>query len=285
MIAHVAERGEEKGRVVLQVCTSRPSEIAFEAAIRIAQAYRSEVESLFVEDQDLFELASFPFAREISLGGKARPISFDSMERELRNAFASLHRKLEVLAEAAGVPVTRRVVRDNPLRALQAACSECGPWNVIALADPFTSHSCASLQQLFDSIVGATGMVIVGPGTKRLHGRIVVLTDETDHLLNMLRVAERLASLDETEISICLISDGEDELAELEANARLLLAGRDKFTMAASAVVRDPASASEVLRRNRPGFVIARYGGLLVPAEGSLRALSLALECPLLLVR
>lgn len=285
MIAHVAEAGESRGRVVLQVCTSRPSLVAMEAAIRIARAYRSEIESLFVEDMNLLQLASFPFAREITFSGKARPLTRDDMEREFRNAFRSLQRRIEVLAAAAEVPVKRQIVRDDPLTALQRACTECGPWNLVALADPFGAGSCASLQQLFDSVTDATGLLIVGPGARRLDGRIVVMNDETEHLQNMLRVAERLASLDETEISIALVAESEEKILELESGTRLLLEDNPGVEITTVAVVRDEAAASEVLRRQNPGFVISRYGGLLVPADGNLRALSLTLECPLLLVR
>ena len=41
------------------------------------------------------------------------------------------------LARSADVPLRSRVVRDEPLRALSIACAESGPWNVVALAEPF----------------------------------------------------------------------------------------------------------------------------------------------------
>ena len=47
----------------------------------------------------------------------------------------------------------------------------------------------------------------------------------------------------------------------------------------------NPSAAMEALRRHKAGFILAQYGGVLVPAEGSLRPLAGALECPLLLVR
>ena len=50
MIAHVAEAGEDRGRVVLRLGSSgRLSDIALEAAMRVAQAFQSEIESVFVE--------------------------------------------------------------------------------------------------------------------------------------------------------------------------------------------------------------------------------------------
>jgi hypothetical protein len=42
---------------------------------------------------------------------------------------------------------------------------------------------------------------------------------------------------------------------------------------------------AETLRRLRGGMVVCQFGGLVVPAEGDLRPLAAALECPLFLVR
>ena len=73
MIAHVAETGEDRGRVVLQLGSGHPSAIALEAAVRIARAFQSEIESLFVEDEQLFDCAAYGFVREVSLTGRQQP--------------------------------------------------------------------------------------------------------------------------------------------------------------------------------------------------------------------
>ena len=72
MIAHVAEAGEGRGRVVLHLTHAAPSPVAIEAAVRVARAFQSEIESLFVEDAALLDIAAFPFACEISLSGRQR---------------------------------------------------------------------------------------------------------------------------------------------------------------------------------------------------------------------
>jgi hypothetical protein len=64
MIAHVAQIGEDSGRVVVQLGSAHPSTIALEAAVRIAQAFHSEIESVFVEDSQLFDCAAYSFVRE-----------------------------------------------------------------------------------------------------------------------------------------------------------------------------------------------------------------------------
>ena len=122
--------------------TVEPSEHhrACEAALRVARAFGSDLESLFVEDEQLFDCAAYGFAREVSLSGRqSRPMSLDAMMRDLHLAAQGARRQVEALARKAEVPLRCRVVRDEPLRALSIACAETGPWNVVALAEPFTA--------------------------------------------------------------------------------------------------------------------------------------------------
>ena len=134
MIVHVAAAGESRGRVVLQVGCGEPSGLALEAAVRVAQAFNSEIETLFVESQQLLQMASYPFAKEISLTGRSsRPISSADIEQDLRYVSQAVQRKLDAMARAAEVPVRWRVMRAEPAEAVAQACAECGPWNVVAL--------------------------------------------------------------------------------------------------------------------------------------------------------
>lgn len=88
MIAHVAEASEERGRVVVRTTSARASDIALQAAVRIAQAFQSEIESLYVEDTELIALTRFPFVREIgNRGTAARAITQDEVMQDLRCQF------------------------------------------------------------------------------------------------------------------------------------------------------------------------------------------------------
>jgi hypothetical protein len=287
MIPHVAQAGEARGRVVLRLCSSNPNAVALEAAIRVAQAFQSEIESLFVEDLQLIELTGFSFAREISLTGRqSRAISAADIEREFRLAYAPLRRRIEALARAADVPVHQRVVRDEPVHALAAACAECGPWNVVALAEPFGSATSESLRRLFDMVADATGVILVGPRARRTAGPVIIAIEEVDRLPALVRTAERLARVTNGEIVILLIAEDEERLHWMESQARLVLGDRSDARIVPAELARGaPAVVAEALRRLDGGFVIAQFGGLAVPSEGDLRPLAAALLCPLFLVR
>ncbi len=284
MIMHVAEAGEQRGRVVLHIASGHPSPVAMEAAVRIAQAFNSEIESLFVEDHQLYELASYPFAREISLRGASRALSRDSVERDMRLCAQSLQRNVERMARAADVPLRTKVVRDDPVVALAKACAENGPWNVVALADALAPGQGARLCELFSSVSGTTGLMLVGPKARRTSGPIIAVVENPDHLPPLLRAGERLSSVTGGEIVLLLLSDDDGEW--LDGQVRLALGQQSRIRMLRCQAEKvAPAALAEVIRRLNGGFVIGHFGGILVPADGDLRDLVAVLECPLFLMR
>ncbi|MBX9589801.1 MAG: hypothetical protein K2X43_10875 [Hyphomonadaceae bacterium] len=264
-----------------------PSTVAVEAAVRIARAFGSDLESLFVEDEQLFDCASFGFVREVSLSGlQSRTLSLDAMMRDLHLTAQGARRQVETLARKAEVPLRCRVVRDEPLRALSIACAETGPWNVVALGEPFTGANGMLLKQLLLEVSGSTGLVTVGPKAQRVTGPVVVAIEDTAHLPDLLRTAERLAALDGAEIIVLLIAPDEDQLYRMDGEARLVIEAREGVRILSAAVARGEAAViAETLRQLRGGIVVCQFGGLVVPDGGDLRPLASVLECPLFLVR
>ena len=184
------------------------------------------------------------------------------------------------------MPLRCRVVRDEPLRALTIACAETGPWNVVALGEPFTGVNGAMLKQLLAEVSGTTGLVTVGPRAQRVSGPVVVAVEDTGQLPDMLRTAERLAALDGAEIVLLLVAESAEELQRMDAEARLVVEAREGVRIQAAAVANGAAAViAETLRQLQGGIVICQFGGLVVPDEGDLRPLASVLECPLFLVR
>lgn len=287
MIAHVAEAGEDRGRVVLRLkATTRPSAVALDAAMRIARAFGSELESLYVQEQQLFDLAHYPFVREVSWSGKAtRSFAADALEREAEAMARVMQTRV---AEAAGshrVKVRTRTVRDEPVRALAAACAEFGPWNVVALAEVFSARQPEALSDLFDSVPGTTGLVIAGPKARSSDGPIVAAIEEIERLAPMLRAASRLASVANGEIRLVLMGADHNTLSFMDGQARLVLGEVGNVRLEAVRLAGSGDSAARILRSTQAGFVIAQFGGFVVPADGAAEPLHETLECPLFLVR
>ena len=284
---HIAEASEAKGRVVVHLASGTASPIAIDAAIWLARAFQSEIEGLFVESEQLLEWARYPFAREISFSGRSqRALSLEELERELKIASAAFHRDVIARAAALDVKAHRRIVRDDPVSALSAVCAACGPWNAVALAEPFTSPSCPSLKELLQTVRDATGLLVVGPRASRTYGPIVIALEHAELLPAMVSAAEKLAAVVEGHILVCLVASDENAIAELDNASRLVMTEHPDVEMAGTIITFGAeAAAAEALRRLMPGLILAWFGGLLMPEAGNLRPLAESLECPMLLLR
>ena len=223
MIAHVAEAGEQRGRVVLKLGCCQPNKVALDAAIRVAQAFRSEIESLFIEEPAVFDAARLSFTREVSLSGRhSRDFTVESTAREMRHLAEQLIRQVDMLARIAEVPSRASIVRNEPLKAMAEACRACGPWNVIALADCRMPRSGAEIQELFDEVADTTGLVFVGPKARTSSGPVVIAVEDAERIEELVRTASRLVLPDtEPAIQVLLFADDETRLGELDGQVRL----------------------------------------------------------------
>ncbi len=288
MIAHVAQAGEGRGRVVLHLTGATPSVVAIEAALRVAQAFQSELESLFVEDAALLDIAGLPFSREISLCGRhSRALSTESVERQMRAAASALAAMISKLARAADVPLHMTTVRDEPVHALAAACAERGPWNVVALAAPLAGIDAAALARLFAAVPGTTGLIVVGPRARRSQGRIVALVEDIAHFEATLATARRLqAASDQERLTLLLVAEADDEAQTMDEQVRLVIGDDEAIEIVRARVAPGaPGMAAELIRRLNAGFIVTHLGPLVVPPDGDQRPLAAVLQCPLFLIR
>ncbi len=290
MIAHVAEVGEARGRVVLRICDARPSEVALGAAVRVAQAYQSEVESLFVRDAQLGDLANYSFARIITPSGRlAQRCDLRELQVAYRAIERTVSRQLAALAAGQDVPFRARMVEGEPLQALIMACAERGPWNVIALAEPVGGYAFAQIEAVFANIRDVTGLVLAGRQARRLDGPVAVVVDDVALVHGALRTAARLAET--ADVAIVVLAAGIDDAATaaIEGDLRLLFADSPPDARVALGVAPslhgDPAAMAEWVRRQQPGFVVARFGGAMLADAHALKAAIAALECPVFLLR
>jgi hypothetical protein len=287
MIAHVAAAGEQRGCVVVWLPTAgRASPPAIEAAMQLARAFGSEVESLFVEDKQLFDLAQFPFARQLASGEGWRSITAPDLERELHFVGAVLQRQVAEAAKRLDIPCRARTVRDNPIGALAKACAENGPWNVVAIAEPFAPGDDKRLREVFANVSDTTGVLVAGAAARNLAGPVVAAVERFERLVPMVRAAERLARTAEVEVRLMLVGNRPADLSEIEGRTRLLLGESGGPALDTVLAARGDVDAiAAAVRRHKAGLVLAQYGGVVVSGEDSPRSLADALPCPLLVVR
>jgi hypothetical protein len=288
MITHVAQADEQRGRVVLWLGASgEPQETAVDAALCLAQAFQSEIESLFVEDRQLFDLAELPFAREISLSGRStRAMSTRALAQDLQSHGSALQRRVLARARAADVRARTRVIREEPVRALAQACAENGPWNVVTVGSALRRGGDPYLADLFQTVVATTGVVVTGPEARRTQGPVIAVVDEIERMVPMMRAAERIATATGGETQLWLLERDQDRQDWIEGQIRLALGSQSgvKFHIM-DMMLNKPQDVARMIRRAGAGFVIARFGGLLAPEEQDVAPLAELLDGPLFLVR
>jgi hypothetical protein len=283
--------------------------MAIRAALLVANAFHSEVEALFVEDSQRVDFAGFPFAREFSMrDGAARIVSVAAVAAEMRGSFRLARARIEAVAGEYEVNIYEHVVRDDPVQALVSACARRGPWNMIAIAETFGTPAPCSLDEVFETVADATGVIIAGPAARIAElpltrsrdmaadegasaaisppGPIVLAVEDGDHLQGMVRAGGYLAAALEAEIVVLLIAETDEELSSMDADVRIVLADSGNVRLAkVGATYGSQAAIAEAIRRLNGSFVIAQYGGVTAPPNKSIRPLISALRCPLLLVR
>jgi nucleotide-binding universal stress UspA family protein len=118
-----AEREIAAARRILVALDASPESLAaLDHAASLAARLQAELEGLFVEDEDLLNLARQPFAREVSrLTNIARSLNQATLEEDLRNQAALARRALRQKAEALRLRWSFRVVRGRLEGVIQSA--------------------------------------------------------------------------------------------------------------------------------------------------------------------
>lgn len=113
-----------KKRCVLVALDRSPhGRAALDRATSVASQLQAEVVGVYVEDEELAQLAELPFACEIgSQGGSVRALNTESMRKRVRAQAALVRRDLEDHAEAHSVRATFILRRGSVTEELLAAC-------------------------------------------------------------------------------------------------------------------------------------------------------------------
>lgn len=287
MIAHVAEASEGSGRVLFWLePRALVGESAIEGATRLAAAFGSEIETLVVDDGALSRALELPVSRAFGL---SRTDQFQDWAHEAGNALALLgdrqRREIEKYAGTFGVPCHHTITVGDPIDQLTGLCLMAGPWNVIALSQEPSVATATTISAIMANVSGATGVVVAGRGPKRSADRIAVVIEDPERFPSMVRVAERLRPKGGM-IHLFLAAETLSALSELEAYARLVVADGEGLVFETVAPTLGlEHTFDERLRKLAPGYVIARFGGTLLPSARALaRTVSLT-AAPFLLVR
>ena len=210
-------------RVLVALDASANSLAALEMAIDLAAVAKAELVGLFVEDARLLRLAGSPQAREVLYpSAKQQPLSFATMEQQLRAQGEQAHRAMASLANPANVRWSFRVVRGEVNAEVLAAASET---DVLALGK--TGWSLA-VQSHLGSIAQAAALH--SPRTLLLVQRgipfkrqVIAVVNDAENLQPILNVSARLAQVYGNRLVVLLSTAKPDNAEELSHQALSLL--------------------------------------------------------------
>ena len=108
--------GQNIERIVVPLDAASETATAIDTAVRLAARWQVPVHSVFVEDEELIGLAGLPFARQVTLGAGAEPLTKGQVEDHFRAAAERARRELAMAAEQHDVKWSFEVAR-GPLTA------------------------------------------------------------------------------------------------------------------------------------------------------------------------
>lgn len=290
-MAHVAEASELSGRVLLWIdAGQRAIDVAAVAASRFAQAFHAEIETVSFNADTLARAGALPvsvIARTLTPTTPADETGqgLGRVDAAQGLADARQMRSIELAARRHGVPVLHTNVEGEGIDRLAELCLSRGPWNVVVLSGTASEATAAEAGAIFANVSGATGIVIVPRRIAYAEGPIAVVVEDGDRLPAMLRAASRLKGLC-GRVHLILAADTRRELQDLEAHVRLMTANHHGLVIEPPEPLLGVAGAlDEKLRALKTSFVIACFGGTLLPTPRAFARTITTAAAPFLLVR
>lgn len=98
-------------RVVVRLDATSDNWTSIDTAVRLAAQTKAPLHGVFVEDQELLHLANLPFAKQVTVGAGAEPLTHDSIELQLRAQAERAHRDLIAAATRHQVKFSFEITR------------------------------------------------------------------------------------------------------------------------------------------------------------------------------
>jgi nucleotide-binding universal stress UspA family protein len=164
--------------IVVTLDAASESRAAIDTAVRLAARTNAPLHGIFVEDQELLELAMLPFARQITIGAGAEPFINEDLELHLRAQAERARRELLAAARRHGVTCTFEVKRGT-LGTEAAYASERHIVVAGATSRPVAGHFRVE-HRWWLSIEAAAGPLLIARTLWAEPGSIVILLRDRD---------------------------------------------------------------------------------------------------------
>ena len=165
-------------RVVVMLDAASENRSAIDIAVRLAVRTRTPLHGLFVEDQDLLRLAGLPFARQVTIGGGAEPLTHETAALQLRAAAEGTRQELVGAANRHRIECTFEIVQGTNATAV-AGASQRDLVVAGGLTRPIAGHFQVE-HRWRSSVKTATGPFLLARSAWTAPGSVAILLRDRD---------------------------------------------------------------------------------------------------------
>ncbi|HWA46310.1 MAG TPA: universal stress protein [Hypericibacter adhaerens] len=271
-------------RILVALDASPESMAALEQAASLAVRLQAELEGLFIEDEDLINLARQPFAREVCrLTSAVQSFDVARLEQDLRNQAGMARNALRQKAEALQLRWSFHVVRGRIEGAIEAAAGSADLLAIGRRRQPIGGEALGRTSTRMAKRLGCSVLMAM-PSQPPAQAPVAVVFTASPCGDAALDLAQRTAR--EEGRRLLVIVQAKDK-AEYEARKRLIEEGigRDpKRILIKPAIGPDGKTLQQALEREQPQLLVlgCDLAGQLPPELAEFAAAS---NCPVLVMR
>lgn len=268
-------------RVLVALDASAGSEAALRVAASVAAAFRSELAGVFVEDEDLLNLAALPFACEVMVrGGAIRRLDAAALERDMKARAAAARRLLSDVAAQSRLQWSFSIERGSLGEKLGAAAAAA---DIVCVGRDLAPTRWRVALASRAARSGHAALLYVGQRPSAVGKPIIAVDDGTAAGRRAVQVGGRLATATGADLVVLITAADAMAARSIQdaARARLAEAPRVEFTPIVGA---DPDALMESLRVADGQLVIMSADA--APCVGAdMDALIAAARCPVLVLK
>jgi hypothetical protein len=193
----------EINKVVVPLDSASESDAAIDTGSSLAARVKARLHGVFIEDEDLWQLASLPFVHQVSTEAGIQPLTPESIELQWRAAAERARREIKIAAERHGIDWSFEVVRGSAATAFDCA-SEHDLVVASVLTRPVGGHFRVEARW-WSSLDAVSGTVLLARRPWAAIGSVVImLRDRSSRSARLLDTAATIAEAKaRTMIIIC----------------------------------------------------------------------------------
>lgn len=271
-------------RILVALDASTYSLSALEAAAALAAGQHAELVGLFVEDENLLNLAGLPFAREVRApSARRKALDSDEMEQGLRLQASQARQTMEAVAGRYGVRWSFHTIRGQVTPTLLAAALKVDLLAMGRVSRPFSGRS--RLGSTARAALAETKRsLLLMPRGSNLSYPILVTYDGSRAGGQALAAAIRMARAGGNHLTVLLLSDTLKEVEVLREVVVGLVEERGPDTQFDWMPQADVDKLIEITQSIQDCVVILGGENPLLRAD-AIQELLDATDCPVMLVR